>query len=558
MRKTMLMKRIVAFVCAGIMACGILTACGGSGQEGGKDGKNDGSSVDNSVEDTTTLHIMFKVAGYGSEWITELAKAFEAKHEGVTVKVNYIKANEAIQADIENYKNSDTDLYFAIPSGGIQSMMAKYKTTYEGGQAIRDLTYLYDSQIPGEDLTLGEKMNASIKKSLVVDGRNTEDPEDDTYYCVPIGTSVIGMYYNETVIDNALGKGKWELPRTSDEFLALCERLKEKDCHILIPGTLDQWTAAVYMPWWSQYEGFSNYSKFYQAIGYDKTKNRETTNSNLIFRQPGRLAAAEASADFLSYDNGYILKNSIEINVNNLNEYQTRFTLAKYNYAFYPCGDWLMQELKNNTTIQSDSVIKMMKTPVISSIIESTDSYSGSDAKRLPNITSDAMLSQVVAYVDGEGELPAGVTEEEVSFVSEARHTVGSMAENYVMYAPVSSNAKKLADEFILFMATDEGIQIYKEHCLGSFTAYTYEHTGLGATEQSVFDVNKDAVYVDDFHFHPLFYAAGVQANSAGLSGTLDGLLCKPDGLTGKELNDAIIEAYNDKIWENYLLKLQE
>ena len=76
-----------------------------------------------------------------------------------------------------------------------------------------------------------------------------------------------------------------------------------------------------------------------------------------------------------------------------------------------------MQELKNNEVVASDSVIKMMKTSVISSIINSTDSYSGSTDKRLPNITSDAILAQVVDYVDGVGELPAGVTEEEVAII---------------------------------------------------------------------------------------------------------------------------------------------
>ena len=50
---------------------------------------------------------------------------------------------------------------------------------------------------------------------------------------------------------------------------------------------------------------------------------------------------------------------------------------------------------------------------IISSIIDSTDSYSGSDDKKLPNITSDAILSQVVSYVDGNGKLPKGVTEED-------------------------------------------------------------------------------------------------------------------------------------------------
>jgi len=60
----------------------------------------------------------------------------------------------------------------------------------------------------------------------------------------------MGLYYNETVIDNALGKGNWSVPNTSDELVALCEQLKEKGCCIMLPSTLDQWSYSVFAAWW--------------------------------------------------------------------------------------------------------------------------------------------------------------------------------------------------------------------------------------------------------------------------------------------------------------------
>ncbi len=545
--KTKTWKRLIALCCIGAMLCSILAGCGG---------KTNKSVVDNSVEDTTNLNIMLFAKGYGTTWLSEVAKAFEAQNEGVKVNINLVNSADVMKADIKNAEYCDTDLYFDIASAGGYGLLSELKQAYKNGQAMRDLTYLYDSEIPGEGITLGDKINASIRQASAAEGHDTADTADDTYYFLPYVTGAMSLYYNETVINAALGEGNWEVPNTSDELLALCKRLAEKDCHMLLPGGLDQWASSLFLMWWAQYEGIDNYNKFFEGIGYDATKKREVGKSSLIFEQKGRLASLEASYDVLSYENGYTLSNSAEINVNNLNEYQTRFTLSKNNYAFYPCGDWLMQELKNNDAVESDSVIKMMKTPVISSIIEATDGYSAEQTKRLPNITTDEMLSQVIDYVDGEGTLPAGVTEAEVAYVKSARSMVGSKALDHIIYAPVFSNAKTLADKFILFLASDEGIQIFKENCAGGFSPFHYEYSELTTTEQSVYDACKDAVYVDDYNYTALFYGAGVKALSSGVTDTLDGLLCKPNGMSAEEIHQSFIDAYSGVKWESYLSKI--
>ncbi len=542
------LKRVLAVACATAMVMGALAGCGKGGSQGEK--------VDNTVEDKTNLKIMIMAKGYGSAWLEELAKAFEAKNEGVKVTITPVLSSDVMRSDVKNVEYCDTDLYFDIASTAGNSLVNEFKQSWEGKQALRDLTYLVDSQIPGEDVTLGEKMNDSLLYASMYEGRDTEDKADDTYYTLPYVTGAMGLYYNETVIDNALGKGNWSVPRTTDELVALCDQLKAKGCYIMLPGALDQWSASLYLSWWAQYEGLENFHKFFEGIGYNATKNREEQNSSLIFEQPGRLASLEVSSTLLNNKTGYALTNSAEINVNNLNEYQTRFTLAKNNYAFYPCGDWLMQELKNNSTVESDSVIKMMKTPVISSIINSTDSYSGSADKRLPNITSDAVLAQVVDYVDGNGALPAGVTEEEAAIIKESRNIVGGKGTDHIVYAPAFSNAKTLADDFLLFMASDEGIKIFKDNCIGGFLPYDYEYSDLDVTEQSVYAATKDAEYVDDFRYNKLFYLGGVNTLQLG-SDTLDGLLCKPNSLTAQEMHDNFKEANSGVKWEGYLSKIQ-
>lgn len=544
MKKT-LWVRSAAILCA--MAMTVSTVgCVGSGSK---------KKVDNTVEDTKHLVIMTSVGGYGSEYLEALIDAFEKKNEGVTVELTVTPSNSSVMAEsLKNPEKNDVDLYFCMqPATSAESL----RYAWNGEQALRDMTYLYDSQIPGEEVTLGEKVNPTAKLFCQTEGRTTEDTSDDVYYGIPGLVGPMALYYNETVINNALGKGNWSVPKTSDELIALCARLKEKDVHFLMPGGLDGYSRSLFLTWWAQYEGYDNFLKFFEGTGYDVSKDREVENSYYIFQQPGRKASLEASYDLVSYKNGYSLPNSVEINVSVLNEWQTRFFIAKNKLAFYPTGSWLGNEVIADTGVDYDSQIKMMKNPVISSIIESTDSYSGSDDKRLPNITSDKILSQVVAYVDGEGKLPAGVTEEEVAFVRQARNTTACLGESGCIIAPAYSNAKKLADEFLLFMASDEGIQIVKENTYGSFLPYNYEYKDLDALEQSIADVVRDAIFVDDVHYSPVFYRGGVSAFAGYENNTIDTLLCKKDGPTGTEIFERIAEAYGSGAWSSIMQKVE-
>lgn len=519
---------------------------------GGKESKK---KVDNTVEDTKNLVIMTSTGGYGSKYLEALIEAFEKKNEGVNVELTVTPSNSsAMSESLKNVENNDVDLYFCMQPAALAETL---RHTWNGEQALRDMTYLYDSQIPGEDVTVGEKVNPTAKIFCQTEGRTTEDTSDDTYYGIPGLVGPMGLYYNETVINNALGEGNWSVPRTSNELIALCERLKEKDVHFLMPGGMDGYSRSLFLTWWAQYEGYDNFLKFFEGIGYDTSKDREVENSYYIFQQPGRKASFEASYELVSYKNGYSLPNSVEIGVNVLNEWQSRFFIAKNKLAFYPTGSWLANEVITDTGLDYDSQIKMMKSPVISSIIESTDSYSGSDDKRLPNITSDEILSQVVAYVDGEGELPAGVTEEEVAIVRQARNTTACLGESGCIVAPAYSNAKKLADEFLLFMASDEGIQIVKDNTYGSFLPYSHEYKELDPLEQSIADVIKDAIFVDNVKYSPLFYRGGVSALAGYDNNTIDTLLCKKDGPTGTEIYEEIVEAYGSGAWSNIMQKIE-
>lgn len=545
-------KRLIALLlCVTLALSIVLTGCGNVGGS-----NNPNELVDNSVEDTTNLNIMYYAMGYGTQWMEALAKKFQENNPGVNVNLEIVRTAGVIENSLRNPNYNDIDLYFSKSEG--YGTLDSFAKMYEGGQAVRDLTALYNTIIPGEDQTIAEKLFPGLRKMCQVDGRDTEDTADDTYYWMPYVAGNHCLFYNEDVINNALGEGNWELPRTTQELMELCEKLKAKDCVFFVPGMVDYWSTSLYQIWWAQYEGFENYTKFYEGIGYNTSMKREEKNSNKIFNQPGRLAAAQTCYDLLNYDAGYVIQNAAEIGINRLNEYQTRFMIQKYNYAFYVAGDWLMQEVQNNTTVDLDSTIKMMKAPVASNILEATNSYSAAGEKRLPNITSDEMLSQVVAYVDGEGELPAGVTEEEVEYIRSARNMVATLAPTHTVFAPVYSNAKTLADKFLLFMASDEGIQIFKDNCAGGFSPfqYEYDYERLHETEQSIFDCTKDAVYVGYYRVGDIFSKANVQPYN--LNTYFVDMMTAKNGQTPEEFNNVFLTEYSDDRWSTYLNRLFE
>ena len=524
-------------------------------------GEKETFDPNNIEEDNTTLDIMCLHKGYGFQWLTALKEGFEAANPGVEVKITTISKNDIIRGDVRNYKKSEIDLYFDIYATGMGGLVQEYSSYYGGKQALRPLNEVLATQIPGEGITVADKLHDTMLASYRAEGRDTADTADDVYYGLPYMQGAMGLYYNETVINEALGEGNWKLPNTTDELIALCERLKEAGCYMLVPGELDQYTRTLFIPNWAQYEGFENWLKFYEGVGYDKDRSRESQLSSLIYMQQGRLEYLNVADDLISPENGFVLSNSAEIGTNNLNDYQKRFVNPKNKLALYPCGDWLMQELKDNSGETGDaSVIKMMKTPVISSIIDSVNGYSADQEARLPNISDDATLSAVIDYVDGKVDtLPAGVTDAEVAFVKQARNTVSSQADMHMVYAPEFSDAKALANKFLVYMASNEGIQTLKDHCVGGFAPYKYEYQNLSVTEQSIYDATKEGVFVGDYKFHELFFFAGARSTSlSSAAGTMDSYITSPVRVfqSAEELTNEFLQENSGAKWDSIISKI--
>lgn len=468
-------KSKVLLLTSSLLACS-LSSCGGS-------------SVDNDQEDTKNLKIMILNRGYGTTWLKKVAENFKAKNEGVEVHIEEVDYADSITQSLKGgKKQNDYDLYFDVSETQTASALNTY-ASYDGG--FLNLDELYNTKIPGESLTYGEKMNATVKDELAIDGH---------YYSTSWATSTLGIYYNETVLNSVLGS--FELPLTSDELVTLGKEFVAKgnqNKYCLFIKNLDLISRTLFLGWWAQYEGVEGYNNFTQAKYYDDATGRTYANDERIYLQQGRLKALEAIEPLTRKDGeklGYNYAASSQSTM--FKSVQSNFYDSSKNYALYPCGDWLEQESGEG----SASTVKMMKLPVISSIIEN-----------LPKgtIKDDATLSKVVKAIDEGKTSYEGVASEDFAKIKEARNTSTSMANFHIAYIPAYANASKLATSFLLNMATDECIQIYKDNVKGGFLPfeYTYDSSKLTVTEQSVAKVNENANHVFYSLKNPIFYLGG-------------------------------------------------
>jgi hypothetical protein len=207
--------------------------------------------------------------------------------------------------------------------------------------------------------------------------------------------------------------------------------------------------------WWAQYEGISGYNDFWSGID----NNRYSAN---IFLQEGREQALEVFEEILDYDKGYLTPNTF-----NLEFMPAQLAFLKGEGVFHVNGDWLENEMRDLTKDLKLDTFKTMKTPIISALGEKLG-------------ITDAELSAIVDYVDGEGEKPtftstADYTEEEViDIVREARSVVQSVGAGHQAAIPKNATGKNVAVDFLRFMATDIAQEAYMTATGGNNLPFAY------------------------------------------------------------------------------------
>lgn len=411
-----------------LMAMTPLVACGGG---------NSGNS----------LKIGIVKMGYGVQWAKDLKAGFE-KETGIKVTISEFPGQagaDALATAVDN--GGKFDLVFT-KRGTFEADIYTKKSVKKFSPLYEDITEsVYNYTNPGEDKTIGQKLSQDMKDYYNFDGH---------YYGMPWTSGFMGIARNYTIWE-AMGYKDSDIPNTTDELMALCDEIYNKN--YVFPGSepisgkvypfiysdrAEYYTAIINL-WTAQYEGkdmVDNY--FLKGLGPDQTESNEN-----FYTFDGQYAALETMQELLTGNNGHRQDPTTSVD----------FTTSQgYFYGgsgmFMINGSWL----ENESGMTSQSEIDFIRMPVVSSIKNKMSIKDDADA--------DKKLSAAISYVDThavDGE-DAPLTASDMKIVREARgySYLGGGVDHQAFVLSYAKN-KENGIKFLRYMYSDKGLNSYRQ-----------------------------------------------------------------------------------------------
>lgn len=348
---------------------------------------------------------------------------------------------------------TDKDLFFARGDmfKYVLRPVNKFGNIYE--TLIEDITDVYNTTLPGENVTMKEKMD-----EFFLDYGSVEKEDGVHFYTAPWAIGQNGLIRN-----NEVWKEEWGTPNTTDELFEIMDKVKAENNYPFIYSKENEYWSTFYHIWFYQYEGYDAYTNFWNGIDPAGRENKPE-----LFAYQGKLESLKVLERILSSENGYCSPFS---DSDDFMKAQIRFLEAKNKIPLMCNGDWMNGELLESDFTSEEINIEMIKTPVISAL-----------GTKL-GIT-DRELSAIIDYVDGTvTEEPSftstkGKTKEEViKVVREARGMNITASNMHSCWIPQYSDSKDAAKKFIQLMATDEGIATFVKSSHGHILPYKYDYT---------------------------------------------------------------------------------
>ncbi len=432
------LKRMMAMLLCGTTAlsCAAAVGCiGGGNSTAGKEG-------------TLTVYALHK--GYGVDWCKTLLEEFQkqdwVKEKYPTLVVNPLESNE-------NDPFTDNQINLGSASK-FDLLFSAYTQKYNGDNAIVDITdSVYNATVPGE----GETKVIDKMMPGFAEGNSFVNANGETRYgTFSYVNAMYGILYNETVLKE-LGYEGEEIPVTTGELIELMEEVKGKNKSdpnypytYSIVNRNNGYSYQMYSTWWAQYEGLEEYTNFYYGIS-------DGSYTVDVIKQKGRLEALKVMETLFNGDNGYLIGNSASIDV-----FDAQLGLMEGMGLFHFNGDYFTTEMEKFKKPDGD-VIKFMKNPVISSIVEKLSFYNkadgtyselSADKKKAYDEKLAMMIRDIDKNITECKYIDQGITQADYDRVKEARSMVNSATTQAGMI-PASSKNQDIAADFLRFMATD-------------------------------------------------------------------------------------------------------
>lgn len=442
-----MLKKIITLIFAGLLTLTAFPAC-------------NAGEVDDSEG---TLNIFMLEGGFGTDFMEEWIKAFNAIEGNEDIVVNYYYDVEASTKATNYLANPSENPYDLFLTGGIG-----FKAQAETGNLV-DISDVY------------ENFENPLREEFADMGKY-----NDKYYMVPWASGPCGLVYNTELLPDLL------VPNTTDELIQLCKDIKAgnvetaRDVAPLVwagKNAGDYWQYVTDV-WWAQYEGVENYYNFWSL-------NNNDPNGYTVYGQEGILKSYEVLQQLLNKSNGYSLHGS---DTKEHTPAQTNFMQGQA--VMIPVGDWLENEMKESYSDVTN--YKLMKTPVISAIGKELE-LAGSGAT---DAQHDGKLSSIVEMVDGgktvsEIAEETGIDESKITIVYEARNMITNIGANHQAYIPAQSNAIEEAKAFLTFMSSEEANRIFREYAHASQPyVYDTQYTAETPYMQSKDEISEECVFL--------------------------------------------------------------
>ena len=474
-----LMKKVASLTMALSMTAGLLAGCGGE--------KEVKMNEDGTYAQGKTAVVSYNSSGYGNSWLQKAADEFEKMYaaEGyrIDLKISYNNENNAALEIGKGPAKNDVDLY--LDAQNLESVLdASDKTMRGEGAVLVDLKEtVWNQPAIGKDKQEEEKTIAERflldSEYLFYDG--VKEEYHGGLYCLPMGINSCGIVLNPKVTEQ-YGYGKDNLPKTTDEFNAMCAKIAADSSKTGVyayawPGAnASGYITYLFFEYFAQYSGKEAFMNFVQTKPTsDATLEQIVADGWKVYEDKGILEGFKALEPIMKPE--YSPKGS-----GSMTHLQAQHQVLTGNAAFIMNGDWVLNEMKDEYFDEVKDCV-MMNTPVLSVI--------GTES----GIT-DAELSKAVGMID-EGKTDAeimaaisGLDQAETTRIREARNIYGcgEIVVRSGAAIPAYADGRDVAILFLRFLCSEDGCQIIRDEAyhISAFACDTYASAGNTAYMDSV------------------------------------------------------------------------
>lgn len=486
-------------------------------------------NVSNGISD---IEINFWQSGFGIEFMNKIIDDFKKEYPDYNVALNPNRSQTSLVQSLQDKEDDTVDLYF----GSLDNLIA-YEDQFE------PLDDVYETVVGGESVKIGDKFQDIVKDAY--------KKEDGHYYAMSYAGSALGILYNADIIDGI----NYTVPNTSDELMYLSLELSNV--------TGESWSKAwvhfqdstvgyyngLLKTWQAQYSGLDYYTNNWLTL-MDETgtsPSKDVYASSTDGRKEALLALGKCVNPSTVYPGS---------NTSTFTSAQTYFVAGKA--ALMVNGSWIQNEMKASGGKEFNC--KMMKTPVISSIIDVLPDKSVSNDAEL-----SALITAIDSVSDGEAEISLkgkgyDVTQTDWDRVAAARRYMFHNGVDHSVILNKYSTAKEASKDFLRFYFSETGTLDFVNTVHQMPSAQISDASGVTMEswtdfEKDMFDFDKNLIVINDggINRSKLFRSNGLNAYAnlsiiAGLSASNPEALKTPETLWS-DFQDAVNKNWKSWMW---------